>query len=270
VRLESAGSGAVRDVTIDARAIERRRVSDLTWSNGGRDIWELIREEQNLDRNYDGRFVTMGDRALIWRMPTFLVSDEQVDDAAGRLRGRQALILDLRGNSGGAMSAAERLLGHLFETDVHVADLIERHRVIAETARTRGDAFNGTVIVLVDQASASASEVVARTIQRLRRGVVIGDATAGAVMAAHYYGEQAGGAVTALYAMSITEADLVLDGGERLEHVGVQPDVRVLATSGDLASGRDPVLARALQRLGYAFDPAGAGRMFGPRAWGMW
>lgn len=270
LRLESAVTGVVRDVTVASRTREQRAISNLTGSDGGRDIWELIREEQNLDRDYDAQFVTVAQRILVWRMPTFGVSEEQIDDAVGRLHDRQALVLDLRDNRGGALSAVDQLLGHLFEHDVVVATMHERHKIEADTAKPHGDRFDGQVIVLIDHNSASASELVARTIQREHRGTVIGDGSAGAVMAARFYREQAGGAIAVFYALSITVADMVMPDGERLEHTGVRPDVRVLPTAMDLASGRDPVLAEAFRRLGYAFDPVGAGRMFGPRRWGMW
>ena len=50
--------------------------------------------------------------------------------------------------------------------------------------------------------------------------------------------------------------------GKGLEHVGVMPDERLLPTPEDLASGRDPILARPATLLGTPIDPRHAGEMF--------
>jgi hypothetical protein len=47
------------------------------------------------------------------------------------------------------------------------------------------------------------------------------------------------------YAISVTDADLVMTDRKSLEHVGVEPDILILPTSQDLANNRDPALAKA-------------------------
>ena len=122
--------------------------------------------------------------------------------------------------------------------------------------------------MLVDSFSASASELLARTLQLTGRGTVLGDRTAGAVMVSQTFDHMAGGDRTGVtFATSITVADLVMTDGHSLEHTGVVPDEVILPTAEDLASDRDPVLARALELFGLIATPEAAGRMF-PLEWG--
>ena len=59
-------------------------------------------------------------------------------------------------------------------------------------------------------------------------------------------------------------SDVIMPDGTHLEGGGVQPDMRVLPTPADLASGRDPVLAKALTMAGYPTDAARAGTLLLP------
>ena len=129
-----------------------------------------------------------------------------------------------------------------------------------------GARFEGNLVVLIDSKSASCSEVFARLVQLEKRGVVIGDRSAGAVMQSRYYGKEMGHDTLVLYGASITDADVIMADGKSLEHVGVTPDELIVPTAEDLAAGRDPVMARAAELLGFKLDPARAGKMF-PVEW---
>ena len=136
-----------------------------------------------------------------------------------------------------------------------------------EVAKGRKDPFTGKIVVLVDSRSASASEVTARVLQLEKRGTVIGDRTAGAVMTSiflrHTLGHELGGVgAVAFYGTSITVADLKMADGASLEKVGVVPDETVLPSGADLAADRDPVLARAITLLGGRMTAEQAGTFY--------
>lgn len=65
-----------------------------------------------------------------------------------------------------------------------------------------------------------------------------------------------------LYGLGITEADVVMTDGGRLENVGVTPDETVLPTPEDMAVRRDPVLARAAALLGVTLDAEAAAKIY--------
>ncbi len=120
--------------------------------------------------------------------------------------------------------------------------------------------------MLIDSKSASASELLARIVQLEKRGVVIGDRSAGKVMESRVYSYSSGIDVVTFYGASITDANLLMSDGESLEHTGVTPDDTVLETADDLANGRDPALAHAAELAGVKITADQAGKLF-PYEW---
>jgi C-terminal processing protease CtpA/Prc len=129
-----------------------------------------------------------------------------------------------------------------------------------------GGNFKGKLIVLVDSKSGSAAEIFARVVQLEKRGVIIGDRTAGAVMQSRIFDHQAGTEIVVFYGVSVTNADVIMADGKSLEGVGVTPDELLLPTAADLAAKRDPVMARAAAMAGFELPPDKAGVMF-PIEW---
>jgi C-terminal processing protease CtpA/Prc len=120
--------------------------------------------------------------------------------------------------------------------------------------------------VLIDSESGSAAELFARVVQLEKRGTVIGDRSAGAVMRAKLYGHELGADTIIPYGVMITEADIIMTDGKSLEHTGVVPDETKIPTPTDLADRRDPVLAYAMALLGVKISSEKAGEFF-PIEW---
>jgi C-terminal processing protease CtpA/Prc len=155
------------------------------------------------------------------------------------------------------------MVGNLFADPVTVGTRVTRKGKNLLTAKGRGaDAFTGKVVVLVDAASGSSAELLARVVQLEQRGTVVGDRSAGAVMEARLYPFGQVAPTLILYSFAVTDADLVMRDGRSLEGAGVTPDVLTLPTGADLAGGLDPVLAKAAALAGVALDPAAAAKLF--------
>jgi carboxyl-terminal processing protease len=185
----------------------------------------------------------------------------------GEARKHRALVLDLRENSGGSQNNLVFVLGSLFDHDVAVAREVTRKESKPLAAKSRGrSAFTGQLVVLVDGRSASASEILARVVQIEKRGIVIGDRSAGSVMAARVFPLSAGVGNGFDYGVQVTVADMIMVDGKSLEHVGITPDEILLPTADDLATGRDPLLARAAALVGAKLEATTAGKLF-PVEW---
>jgi C-terminal processing protease CtpA/Prc len=202
----------------------------------------------------------------IWKMGGFDLSEAEVDARVNKVRASRALILDMRGNGGGYVITLQRLLGHFFEREVKVGDVKERKELKSFVAKkTTNMPFGGKVIVLLDSESGSAAELFGRVMQLEKRGSVIGDQSAGAVMRSRTHSHDVGGGSLVVFGASITNADVIMTDGKSLERVGVTPDELVLPTGADLAARRDPVLARALELAGLKVTPEKAGTFFPPQ-----
>jgi len=240
-------------------------IESMVTERPGGNVEDLIRE---IDDNYGTPFhyeKAAGD-TLVVAMSRF---GEPGDVAAfmKKARGYKNLILDLRGNGGGYVVAIEMLISWAFDRDVTIGTAKTRKEEKPEIARGRKDAFKGPIVVLIDSGSASASEVTARVMQIEKRGTVIGDRSAGAVMTSLFFSHTLGqdlyghGSV-AFFATSITVADVRMADGFSLEKAGVTPDETLLPTGADLAAGRDPVLARAITLLGGTMTAEQAGTFY--------
>ncbi len=112
----------------------------------------------------------------------------------------------------------------------------------------------------------SNGQILARVIQPEKRGTVIGDRSAGAVMRARHYSHTVGVETVTFYGVSVTNADMTMTDGRRLEGAGVTPDEFLIPGQLDLAAGRDPVMARALALAGVNVSSEKARTLF-PVEW---
>ncbi len=222
--------------------------------------WKLQKLESEIDKH---KVYTEIKGLVIWKMPLFDISPDKVDDVFGKLKDGDSLIIDLRDNGGGRVDTALRLLGNVFDEDIIVGTRKTRKDKKDEVAESRGKkSFKGKIAVLIDNGSASASEVVAKVIQLEKRGIVFGDISAGMVMESQISTYKDSFNLYSIYGLSITVADLIMKDGKSLEKIGVTPDEKILPTVLDLINKRDPALSRAGESLGFKITPEEAGKVF--------
>lgn len=161
------------------------------------------------------------------------------------------LILDLRGNPGGLLDVAVEI-GSQF---VPAGDiLIERKKDGSEQrypARRGGLATAVPLAVLVNEGSASASEIVAGAIQDAGRGPLVGTQTfgKGSVQLPHTLSDGS--------MLRVTIARWFTPQGRAIHGVGLQPDIDSDITDADRDAGRDPQLDAAVEYLNKQFENQG-------------
>jgi len=258
----SDDAGRQRTLEVMAKLTPSKILKTLRLHQG---INEFVRDAEDTHHALRARYFDKGDELLVIRLPQFSLSAYGIDDVIANMRKHKGVVLDLRGNPGGFVDSVDRLLGGVFQFDQKIYDRIGREstKSISVTGRHQ-NAFTGRLAVLVDQGSASASEIFARVVQLEHRGHIVGDRSAGMVMESRFYGHEFTTDAQVLYGASITRADLVMTDGKSLEHTGVDPDVVILPTSKDMAIKRDPAMAKAATLVGGHLTPEEAGSAFPP------
>ncbi len=258
--------GQIRQLAVNTKVTTHKRRFDF-YDAG--DVAKAVGDGERVLKEYKNHFIKVG-TTLIWKMPSFAIDPADLGRHMDEAKGKETLILDLRGNSGGYVVTLEKLAGYFLPKDTKIADLKGRKKMDPQVAKGTGS-FSGRLIVLLDSESASASEVFARVMQIEKRATVIGDVSAGAVMMSKGVGLNAGegtaifnqtGTGTSIpYGLNLTRADVIMTDGKSLERVGVKPDEFIVPTGADLAISRDPVLSRALAIAGINLDADAAGKL---------
>lgn len=104
-------------------------------------------------------------------------SADEIREALAKLKkqGMKNLILDLQGNGGGYLNAAIDLADEFLDDNkLIVYTQGNKQRREEATSTARGDFEKGSLIILIDESSASASEIVSGAVQDWDRGVLVG------------------------------------------------------------------------------------------------
>jgi len=209
------------------------------------------------------QFLEAAPGVLLWKLPTFM-NEEDVKEALSRCRRYTSVVLDLRGNGGGLESAMLTAIGAFLDHKDEIGASIRRgkSKPMVVSPPLAG-AINAKLCVLIDGGSASASEVVARALQLEKRAVILGDRSAGMVNRSIMHALSIGTLDNLIpFGVVVSESALVMKDGQALENTGVEPDVWLVPSAKDLASGADPVLAVAAKMVGVALTKEQAGAIF--------
>jgi len=153
------------------------------------------------------------------------------------------LILDLRSNPGGFLHIAVEVSSQFIDEGLI---LVERGKGGVERrhwALKGGLATEIPLVVLVNEGSASASEIVAGAIQDHGRGVLIGERTFGKGFVQNIHDLSDGSS------LRVTISRWFTPEGRWVEEQGLIPDIEVELTAEDLEKDRDPQLERAIEYL---------------------
>lgn len=178
----------------------------------------------------------------VWMLP--MVKRMEAALAELRAQGMRALVLDLRGNPGGVGAMAVPVARMLLLESGSLGTMRFRDFEQELNVERGDDPFTGPVVVLIDEQTASTSEIFVIGMRDLGRITVVGgQPSAGAALPSVIEELPAGGVLQAVV------ADYRSPEGTVVEGEGITPDVRVRETRDGFVGGRDPVLEAAREHL---------------------
>ncbi len=127
--------GSARTLEIQSR-VETRVIIDLHTLL--MEIEEMVHRARDVSE-------PVGPDILVWKMAVFRDPDH-VDAMIGKARNYETLVLDLRGNGGGAVDALRQLVSRCFDREVHVATVQQREKRERRIAKPARSGFRGRLI----------------------------------------------------------------------------------------------------------------------------
>lgn len=158
-------------------------------------------------------------------------------------QGYEDLIIDLRFNGGGFLEGAVDILSHFIAENTPVVLIRNQDQKTERLATRRTPFFTGKIVVLVNDTSASASEIVAGALQDYGKARIIGTKTfgKGSVQEVHPFDDQS--------MIRLTIAEWLTPLGKSIDRIGIEPD-QVLELDYDaFKEGQDNQLEAALEAL---------------------
>jgi carboxyl-terminal processing protease len=143
--------------------------------------------------------------------------------------GMKTLVMDLRNNGGGYMTEATALVGLFIEKGPVVQMRETGGRIEVLDDPEPGLAWDGPLVVLVNRASASASEIFAGAIQDYGRGLIVGQQTYGKGSVQNLYplDRYALGPKSGFGQLTVTIGKYYRVTGDSTQHRGVMPDIEL-------------------------------------------
>ncbi|MEA3449690.1 MAG: S41 family peptidase [Patescibacteria group bacterium] len=153
------------------------------------------------------------------------------------------IIVDLRNNPGGYLDTAIEMASEWVDDKIVVVEKYSEERLIEHLARGRARLADFKTVVLVNQGSASASEIVSGALRDHEKAIIIGKKTfgKGSVQTLNKFADGS--------SIKITVAKWLTPNGRSINDDGIMPDYEVEFTRDDYDNFRDPQFDAAIEYL---------------------
>lgn len=157
--------------------------------------------------------------------------------------GVKKVVLDLRGNPGGYLESAVDVSSLWLDNKTVLQE--KRDGVVIKTYKSRGESplVGLSTVVLIDEGSASASEITAGALHDNKAASLLGTKSFGKGSVQQPQTLDNGAL------LKVTIARWFTPNGKNIDKEGIQPDQKVERTEADYEAGRDPQLDAAVQKL---------------------
>ncbi|MCC7432359.1 S41 family peptidase [Candidatus Peregrinibacteria bacterium] len=173
-------------------------------------------------------------------------SGQEFEQAIEQIKksGSKKLIIDLRNNPGGYLTSTQKILGFFLEKDQIEFYTVDRNEAkFPAFSEGNGELKDYKTVVLINEGSASASEIMAGALQDLKLAHIIGTTSfgKGSVQEISSYTDNS--------TLKLTIAKWYTPNYRNISHEGIIPDEKVTITEQQKQSGQDPQLDAAIYYL---------------------
>ena len=211
VNLMRGPVGTSIKITIRRKSLKKAKIFEITR--------EIIEIKSVVSKLIDNNIGYLRLRAFNENSSNQLIKEISKLEKNSKLLG---YIFDLRNNPGGLLSQAIKISDFFLDDGEIVSTKGRKSRENRKFFAKKGDRINGKpMIVLVNNGSASAAEIVAGALQDQKRAVLLGETT---------YGKGSVQSIIPLRnrgAIRLTISKYYLPSGKSISEVGVSPDIRV-------------------------------------------
>lgn len=172
-----------------------------------------------------------------------LTSVEKFCAAVSQFKNKKALIIDMRGNTGGNFGALFGIISLLIDKGFIIGAEINKFGKEPRFVPPQIKNFKGKLVVLIDAQSYSAAEVFAAGLKENNRATIIGETTGGSALPALTMALPTGAVF--LYPV----ANFETPKGNLLEGRGVEPNIKIALDRPSLLAGKDAQLDAAIKFL---------------------
>ncbi|MDR2649771.1 MAG: S41 family peptidase [Clostridiales bacterium] len=193
-------------------------------------------------------------------------TDGEFGELVTELRGQgvKRVIIDLRGNPGGYADSVIKICNRIVPKGPIMFTIDKLGNTMEIVSKLEEQPFE-KIVVLTDQGTASAAEVLASALQDSKAAVIVGEKTYGKGVIQSLYPMPSGGA------LKFTTEEYLRRSGDKINKVGVTPDIPV--TMPDLitesvvlneseASDALPAVRDVLSYLGYKSEPGADAKVY--------
>ena len=149
----------------------------------------------------------------------------------------------MRNNPGGYLEVAQEIAGWFLEKDkmVVIEDFGNGKEKIEYKANGNAKLSQYPIVVLINQGSASASEILAGALRDNRGILLIGEKSFGKGSVQELENLRGGSS------LKITVAKWLTPSGKTISDVGLEPDIKIQMTDEDYSAGKDPQFDKAIE-----------------------
>ena len=223
---------------------------EITWKTGKGRLKSAV-----LERYWSQRTLGFGFRRdqdiLIIGLDAFtqMIASDFLKQLPRAIDGARAIVLDLRGNGGGDAEAMANVASAFLDTGINLGKFADRSGAsfellttprFSQLLRNAPPVARLPIVVLTNETTSSAAEILASTLQHKRHAWVIGTPTCGCVLAIRSRHTLPDGGV-----LDVSEFDYRTAEGVRLEGLGVTPNEPTTVRRADFYAKRDIALERA-------------------------